>query len=73
MVTRVSAWIELSFWQLAVRVLSGVRPLRHGMAQAKTVLEAQPMTQFLPKGWVLAISGWLLGLVVGLALAGWWF
>jgi hypothetical protein len=43
------------------------------MAQAKTVLEAQPMTQFLPKGWVLAICGWLLGLVVGLALAGWWF
>lgn len=73
MVTRISAWIELSFWQLAVRVLSGVQPLRHGMAQAKPALEAQPMTQFLPNGWVLAISGWLLGLVVGLALAGWWF
>lgn len=73
MVTRVGAWIELSFWQLVVRVLSGVRPFSHGMAQTKTALEAQPLTSFLPNGWVLAISGWLLGLAVGLTLANWWF
>ncbi|HKY79006.1 MAG TPA: hypothetical protein VJ182_03340, partial [Anaerolineales bacterium] len=56
MVTRIGAWIELSFWQMAVRVLSGVRPLSRGMAQAKTALDAEPLTRFLPNGW--APSHW---------------
>jgi len=71
MVMRIGSWIELSFWQLAVRVLSGIRPLSHSMSQAKTMLEAQPLTRFLPQGWVLALSGWMLGLVLGIALATW--
>lgn len=73
MVMRIGAWIELSFWQVAVGVLSGIRPLQHGVAKAKTALEAQPVTQFLPNGWVLAISGWLLGLLAGLIVSSWWF
>src|SRR3989304_279195 len=42
-------------------------------AQAKTALDAEPLTRFLPNGWAPAICGWLLGLVGGLVLAGWWF
>ena len=73
MVARISTWIELSFWQMVVRVLSGIRPLRYGMAQAKTALETQPLTHFLPNGWVIASAGWLFGLVFGLVVSGWWF
>jgi hypothetical protein len=73
MVARISTWIDLSFWQMVVRLLSGIRPLRSGMTQAKTALETQSLTQFLPNGWVIAIAGWLLGLVLGLAVAGGWF
>lgn len=73
MVARISTWIELSFWQMVVRLLSGIRPLRSRMTQAKTALETQSLTQLLPNGWVIALAGWLLGLVVGLAFASGWF
>lgn len=72
MVARIGEWIELSFWQLLVRVLSGARPLSHGLAKAQQSIEAQPLTRFLPNGWFIALSGWLLGLALGIALAIWW-
>ena len=67
MIARFGEWIELSFWQMAVRLLSGLRPLGHGLAQAKASQETQPAIAFLPKGWVIALSGWLLGLMLGVA------
>lgn len=73
MVARIGALIELSFWQLAVRVLSGVRPVRHGLSKTKTAIEALPAVRFLPNGWVLAASGWVLGLALGISLAIIWF
>jgi hypothetical protein len=72
MVMRIGSWIELSFWQLVVRVLSGVRPLSHGLARAKDVIEDQPLTRFMPNGWLLALNGWVFGLVLGILMAGWW-
>ncbi|MEX2162359.1 MAG: hypothetical protein WD751_10665 [Anaerolineales bacterium] len=71
MVARFGEWIELSFWQTVVRILSTARPLSHGLIQAKTLVEAQPAMAFLPQGWVIAVSGWALGLVLGIGLA-WW-
>jgi hypothetical protein len=67
---RLSEWFELSFWQIAVRVLTTARPLSHGLAHTRELIEGQPATQFLPHGWVTAGAGWLLGLVVGLWMAG---
>jgi hypothetical protein len=70
MVSRISAWVELSFWQLAVRVLSTARPLSHGIAHTRELIERQPATRFMPRGWVIAGAGWLLGLAAGLWFAG---
>jgi hypothetical protein len=70
MVSRISAWVELSFWQLAVRVLSTARPLSHRIAHTREIIERQPATRFMPHGWVIAGAGWLLGLAAGLWLAG---
>lgn len=68
MVARIGAWVELSFWQAAVRVLSAARPVSHGWSTARDVVESQPALLFMPKGWVIAVSGWILGLVVGIAI-----
>ncbi|MEX2144251.1 MAG: hypothetical protein WD740_06625 [Anaerolineales bacterium] len=72
MVVRIGSWIELSFWHLVVRVLSGMRPLGRGLSRAKNALADAPLTSFMPNGWVLALSGWLCGLMLGIALAIWW-
>lgn len=72
MVARIGAWVELNFWQMAVRVLSGARPIQRVLSHAADNLEDQPLTAFMPNGWVIALSGWLAGLIVGLALSIWW-
>lgn len=72
MVARIGAWVELSFWQGAVRVLSTARPVSRGWSKARHTLEAQPALQFMPKGWVLAVSGWVLGLIAGVTVVIWW-
>ena len=69
MAARVGEWIELSFWHIAVGVLTRVRPFRRGLEQGSQALEAAPATAFLPHGWVIAVSGWILGLAIGVLLA----
>lgn len=66
MSARLVHWLELSFWQLAVRVLGAVRPLSHiRQAHSKTA-EANP-------GWTIhtmAGATLLLSFCAG-ALLGW--
>lgn len=73
MVVRISHWIELGFWQAAVRLLTGVRPLATGFEQVAGTIEAQPALRFLPRGWMIALAGWALGLTLGILIATWWF
>jgi hypothetical protein len=70
MVSRVGSWLELSFWQVAVRALTAARPLSHGLTQTREALEQNALTGSMPRGWIIAISGWVLGLLGGLWLAG---
>lgn len=65
---RISEWVELSFWQLAVRVLTRARPLSHGISHTREIVEGQPLTRFMPNGWLIAGAGWVIGLAVGLWL-----
>ncbi len=67
---RIGEWVELSFWQLAVRVLSTARPISHGLNNARELVESQPVTRFMPNGWVIAAAGWIVGLAAALWLAG---
>lgn len=68
---RIASWVELSFWQAAVRVLSAARPISRGWSKARDALESQPALQFMPKGWVSAVTGWVMGLAAGIALVMW--
>lgn len=70
MVARIGQWIELSFWQAVVRVLSGARPLSHGLQKIQHSIAAQPFGRIFSNGWMLAATGWLLGLILGIWLAG---
>ncbi len=69
MIAQIGSWIELSFWQIAVHTLSGLRPLSGRIARAKHIIEAQPAPRALRSGWLIAIGGWVLGMILGLALA----
>jgi hypothetical protein len=69
MIAQIGNWIELSFWQIAVRTLSGLRPLSGRIAKAKQIIEAQPAPRILRNGWLIAIGGWGFGLILGLVLA----
>lgn len=71
MVARIGSLVELSFWQAAVRVLSTARPIGRGWSKARDALERQPALQFMPKGWVIAVTGWVLGLAAGITLMAW--
>jgi hypothetical protein len=71
MTARLAQWIELGFWQIAVRVLSGVRPLSHGMQLIQHSMATRPIGRLMAKGWVIAGTGWLLGLVLGILIASW--
>jgi hypothetical protein len=70
---RVGQWVELGFWQVAVRLLSGVRPLQPLVSRAARCLEDSPLPRRLPWNPILAIGGWLLGLGLGYLAAQWWF
>lgn len=72
MIAQIGNWIELSFWQLIVRMLSQARPLSGRIQAAKQVIAAQPLPRPLRSGWLIAIAGWALGLVVGFVFAFWW-
>ncbi|MEX1071526.1 MAG: hypothetical protein WEC37_02775 [Anaerolineales bacterium] len=72
MIVQIGNWIELSFWQIAVRALSGLRPLSGRIAQAKQIIESQPASRALRNGSAIAVSGWLLGLGLGFAFAFIW-
>lgn len=69
MIAQIGHWIELSFWQVAVRALSGLRPLSGRITKAKQIIEAQPAPRALRSGWLIAVGGWAVGLILGLGLA----
>ncbi len=71
MVARISEWIELSFWQVAVRVLSGARPLSHGFQKVQHSIAMRPIGKIFSNGWAIAAAGWILGLILGIWMAAW--
>jgi hypothetical protein len=71
MVARISEWIELSFWQVVVRVLSGARPISHGLHKVQQSAAMRPIAKIISNGWAIAAMGWILGLILGISLAGW--
>jgi hypothetical protein len=75
MIAQIGNWIELNFWQLAVQALSKARPLSaqvlraaHGF-EVRHSFEARPLPRAFRNGWVIAGSGWLLGLILGFLFA----
>lgn len=81
MIATISNWIELNFWQLAVQALSKARPLSaralrvaHGFEAKVSAgnlrsIEAQPLLRAIRNPRILALSGWLLGLILGFLFA----
>ncbi len=75
MFAHIGNWIELNFWQLAVQALSKARPLSAQVLRAARGFEVQRSfkARSLPRafrnGWVIAASGWLLGLILGFLIA----
>jgi hypothetical protein len=68
-IAQIGNWIELSFWQIAVRALSSLRPLSGRITKAKQIIDAQPAPRALRSGWLIAIGGWVLGLILGIVIA----
>ena len=66
---RVGHWIELGFWQLAVRLLSSARPLRGPISRAASYLHDHPLPRRVPVDGLIALAGWGCGLVLGYWLA----
>lgn len=66
---RVGHWIELGFWQLAVRLLSSARPLRGPISRIASHLHSQPLLRRVPTDGLIALAGWGLGLLLGYWLA----
>lgn len=71
MVARISEWIELSFWQIAVRILSGARPLSHRLQKFQDSTATQAIRSIFARGWTIAATGWILGLIIGIWVANW--
>jgi hypothetical protein len=71
MVARISEWIELSFWQVVVRVLSGARPIGHGLQKIQHSSVLQPIAKIFSNGWAIAAIGWVIGLIAGIWIAIW--
>jgi hypothetical protein len=71
MVARIGEWIELSFWQMAVRVLSGARPFSHGLQKVQHSIALRPIARVFANGWLIAGAGWVIGLILGIMIAGW--
>ena len=71
MIGQVSNWLELNFWQLAAHAMSKSPPLSArllGAAQdfkARHSIEALPLQRAVRPQWLIPLSGWLLGLVLG--------
>ncbi|HLD94242.1 MAG TPA: hypothetical protein VI703_08605 [Anaerolineales bacterium] len=71
MVARIGAWIELSFWRVGVHVLSGARPFSHTLQKIHKFVVTRPIFHFFAKTWIIASSGWVLGLFLGIVIAFW--
>ena len=81
MFATISNWIELNFWQLAVQALSKARPVSlralraaHGFEVKVSAgnphsIEAQPLLRAIRNPRSIALSGWLLGLILGFLFA----
>ena len=72
MIGQISYWIELSFWQIVVRLLSQARPLSAKINKARSLIMIQPTPRFLRDTRLIALSGWAIGLVIGFSLAIFW-
>jgi hypothetical protein len=82
MLAQIGQWIELNFWQLAVLALSKTRPLSSRALRAAHSIKTQHSVEVRPLAhaiaglragnpYAIALSGWLLGLVLGLFLSAW--
>ena len=76
MIGQVGNWLELSFWQLAAQVMSKARPLSGRVLRAAKLfkekplsIEARPLRPAVRPQWMVALSGWLLGMVLGYLIA----
>jgi len=81
MLVQIGNWIELNFWQLAVQALSKARPLSsralravHGFEAKVSAgnphsIETQPLLRAFRNPRLIALSGWLLGLILGFLFA----
>lgn len=70
---RAGQWIELGFWRLAVKLLSGARPFSGLISKAATYVEAHPLPRRLPIDGIVALAGWACGLALGYLLARGYF
>lgn len=66
---RVADWIELGFWQLVVKLLSGARPFSGLISKAAIYVEEHPLPRRWPLDGLVALLGWACGLALGLWLA----
>lgn len=71
MVARIGEWIELSFWQVVVRLLSGARPFSHGIQKVQHLLSTRPIERIFNNGWLIAGAGWVIGLILGIVISAW--
>ncbi|MGH2582705.1 MAG: hypothetical protein ACRDFQ_07400 [Anaerolineales bacterium] len=69
MIGQIGYWIELSFWQLVVRLLNEARPLSSKISKARSLIAVQPTPRFLRDTRLIALSGWAIGLALGFTLA----
>ena len=61
--------VQLGFWRATVGLLSRARPLRPLIAKTAQALETRPQ----PNKVLVAGGAWVLGLLLGLFAATWWF
>jgi hypothetical protein len=87
MLAQIGQWLELNFWQLAVLALSKTRPLSSRALRAthsiyahsietQHSVEVRPLARAFASvragnPYAIAISGWLLGLVLGFVISYW--
>ena len=67
MIAEIGNKLELTFWQLAAQAMSKARPLSTRILRAAKFSEGkpQPLLRAIRPEWIIAVGGWLLGLVLG--------
>ena len=71
---RLSSWLELSFWQLIVRLLSKAGPARNALVWVhEAAADKHSLGSEFARNLFTALLGWALGFSIGLALTSLWF